>query len=119
MENPNTVSNKHYNNYLKVLYKLGDYEKLLDSCQKMQNLYQNDLSPFDYISKVFVKLYVDDDKMVESFVEKAENASKRLLEENPQLTMGLLTKSILLYRASNVVEAKELLIQGDRLLTRL
>lgn len=112
VQNPNTVSQRHYIHYLKVLNELCDYEKLLESTEEMQKLYPNDLSPFEWICKVYVKLYLDNHDMEHLFAERAKTASTKLLEENTESVMGLLTKAVLLYKNSNMIDAKELLVKG-------
>ncbi|GJQ65964.1 hypothetical protein Trydic_g4060 [Trypoxylus dichotomus] len=111
IDNPNMVSQKHYTNYLKVLHKLGEYEKLLEAAEEMQKLYENDSTALELICKIYIKLYVDDHKLEALFLPKAEDASEKLLQREPESIMGLVTEGLLLYNKGNLLDAKDLFLK--------
>ncbi|KAI4467992.1 superkiller 3 protein-related [Holotrichia oblita] len=107
IENPNTVSHKYYTHYLKRLYHLAHYDKLLEAAEQMQKIYESDTTCLEWICKIYIKLYVDNHDLEGLYFGKVEHASKRLLEENPNSVMGILTEGLLLYRNNKLLDAKE------------
>ncbi|KAK9737501.1 Tetratricopeptide repeat [Popillia japonica] len=112
IENPNTVSHKYYTHYLKTLYNLADYNKLLEAAEQMQKVYKSDITCLEWICKVYIKLYIDNHELEILYFGKAESASKRLLKESPNSFLGILTEGVLLYKNNKLLDAKELFVMA-------
>lgn len=79
----------------------------------MHNTFPEDTISLNTICKTFNQLYIEEEhKLAEHFYQNACTSSVKLLEIDQKNFVALLTKAIL-FEKDKILEAREILINGD------
>ncbi|KAF5308184.1 hypothetical protein FQR65_LT06364 [Abscondita terminalis] len=103
------TTRQYYTEYLKMLYKKGNFVDLFKMGEKMFELYSTDLSSIKWMCKVFSELYVEGDKSFYDKKDRIEKYCEILLRIENGSSAGLLTKAVLLYDDDKILNATEVL----------
>lgn len=98
--------------YIALLRSESKYEELLYYALKMQQSFPDDMSSFTIICKAYNQLYVEQHVLAEHFQRDAIRSFAKLLNIDSNNIVALLTKSALLYKDRNLLEARDTLVKG-------
>lgn len=104
---------ENFEKYLKFLYQQNKHEKLLDECLNFHSSLANEKLPLEWFCKVFCKLMIDKNDIAHKFIESVTTMSYTLLEMDPQNSVGLFCKAVLLSLNGHWLESKSLLEEGE------
>lgn len=111
-KNQKTRTRKLYSDYLQILHKQGNREKLLEEAKNMHLLYEDDILPLEWICKVYNECYIECNILSESIEENVKQFCEKLVKIQENSGMGLFTKAVLLFKQGNISEAEQLLRKG-------
>ncbi|XP_058800397.1 tetratricopeptide repeat protein 37 [Phymastichus coffea] len=107
IEDENSVNrHEYYKRYLRLLYKLEKYNKLLSEAIKMHEIFSQDIYPLEWICKVYSELSITDiafDKI--DIVIYYET----LLDHESESVLGYFAQSVYLYKTDNLIDARNIL----------
>lgn len=110
------MTRQYYAEYLKILYKKNKYELLFQEAEKMYSLYSTDLTPLEWICKVYNELVIEGIAVIQNKREKIEHYFGILLNIQSDSSIGLFTKSVTLFEDKHYNESKDILKQGMTLI---
>lgn len=106
------VTKHYYSEYLKVLYKQQKYDILIESAEKMYDLFSTELISLEWICKVFNEAVIEETSLFLNKQEVIEKYCDILLKHQPKSGIGLFTKAVFVFEKKKYVEANDLLKQG-------
>ncbi|XP_066150901.1 tetratricopeptide repeat protein 37 isoform X2 [Euwallacea fornicatus] len=103
-----SITEYDFSNYLVVLNKTGNSLKLLEKAEDMAQLFPSSSTALSWICKVYNELYIEEN--TEFNCDKICTYVDKLLEFDPQNTMGLFTHALLEFKDGKSVIAREKLL---------
>ncbi|KAL1501937.1 hypothetical protein ABEB36_007164 [Hypothenemus hampei] len=100
-----------YSDYLTVLYKTNNVEKLWHQAQKMCQLFPSSLLGLSWICKIYNQLSIEDNLTIDCDTTQITDYVNKLLELEPNNSMALFTQAVLDFKENNFSLAKELLLK--------
>ncbi|XP_066249141.1 superkiller complex protein 3 isoform X2 [Euwallacea similis] len=103
--NSSSITEYDFSNYLVVLSKTGNSLKLLEKAEEMAQLFPSSSTALSWICKVYNELYIEENtkfncNKICAYVDK-------LVEIDPQNTMGLFTQAVLQFQDNKCSIARE------------
>lgn len=109
LQEPASITNDHYKEYLKTLYKLKKYETLFNEAIKMFNVYSESTYALEWICKVYVELSIEEETLSTKLEAEVKIYYEKLLELQPEAVMGIFVQAVLAYQDNQISIATDLL----------
>lgn len=99
-----------YQSYFKFLHQNGDFKTLLKAADVMIEIYDKQISPLEWICKVFVEKHQE----LENNILKSDIGEYigKLLEMNSTSVFGLMARGAHKYQLEDYVGARDVLLKG-------
>lgn len=111
ISNPKSISSTYYLEYFKVLHKKQKDEELLKEAQIMYEKLEN-ATALEWICKIYNEFSIEDQQLSAEISAKIHEYSDLLLNRDNSSSMALFTKAVIHFNNRNVLESKDLLLEG-------
>ncbi|XP_058821841.1 tetratricopeptide repeat protein 37 [Topomyia yanbarensis] len=105
--------NENFKRYLKLLYRLKIYDKLIVKACIMHERFQNDIYPLEWICKTYAEQLLDQQEIVKLLPAPLEKYLNTAIQINPKSALALVARGILHYERGEMQEAEEILQKTD------
>lgn len=112
VNNSKTRTRELYIEYLKLLHKQGNVEKLLEKAEELQQVHTYDSTILEWICKIYNESSIEQSELCEKLKGNIHEYNTRLLDIHPDSSMGLFTSAVLKSRETQFSYAADLLQKG-------
>jgi hypothetical protein len=98
--------------YFKLLHQKGKLEELTRAAEEMTNVYNNNLVPLEWISKIYIEN--ESFKISENLKANFGIYVERLLELNGNSLLGLMASGLVKSAIGDLASARDILVKGER-----
>lgn len=103
-----------YQNYFQLLYaQKTKYDVLLKAAEEMSNIYSNNVSPLEWICKVYIENQESGSFSInENLKSNFGIYVEKLLELNSNSVLGLMASGLVKYAIGDLIGARDVLLKG-------
>lgn len=112
--NSKTRTREYYTEYLKILHKQGNLEKLLETAEQLHQVHTYDTTILEWICKIYNESKIEKTVLFQKLQAKISEYCNRLLEIHSDSSMGLFTLAVQKSDENLFAEAVDLLQKGNR-----
>lgn len=112
VNNSKTRTREFYTEYLKLLHKKGNIEKLLDKAVELHQIHTYDSMILEWICKIYNESKIENSDIWKKIDENISEYNTRLLDIHPDSSMGLFTLAVRKYEEALFADSADLLQKG-------
>ncbi|XP_053691442.1 tetratricopeptide repeat protein 37 [Sabethes cyaneus] len=105
--------NQKFKRYLKLLFHMKMYEKLVEKASDMHNIFRNDITPLEWICHIYVERYLEKSKLSVLLPKPLETYFRMAVEMNHSSAFALAAMGIFHYNEGEIQKAIELLRNAE------
>lgn len=100
-----------FKRYLKLLYTKKEYDALYRYCNKMLQIYENEVYPLEWICRIYYELATSDDlSMIEQLEDSIDNYLDEILSLDEGCVAALMAKAVSEFYKREYISTRDLLI---------